>query len=97
MVMGRWGVSRFLTDAELGFDARHAVVEIDNFTDQRVEFDVQRVEARLQTIESCIHACFQVIESSIYTNETRIYGIVLNRVHQDPNQYGEGRDTDCQI
>src|ERR1700694_315283 len=72
-VLGRWGVNRFLTDAELGFDARHTVVDINNFTDESIKLDVQVIEARFQNTETRIDCSFQ-------PSEPCIHGIVVNDV-----------------
>ena len=97
-----------LADAELGFDACHAVVDIDDFAREGVELVVQPVEARIharfQVAEASLHAvesCVGIVESRIHGSlqavESRIDGIVLNRVHQNPYQNNEGRDADCQV
>src|SRR5713226_8867612 len=75
-----------LPDAELGFDPRHAIVDIDDFTGECFELVVQPVEAGIHAAKTALH-----------TAESRIHGIVLNRVRQHPYQNGKAWDADCQI
>ncbi|SRR5216684_236482 len=86
-----------LPDAELGFDAGHAIVDIDDFAGQGFELVVQPVEpgihAGFQVAEAVLHAA----KTALHTAESRIHGTVLNRVRQHPYQNGKAWDADCQI
>jgi hypothetical protein len=48
-------------DAELGFDAGDAIVDIDDFAGEGIELDVQAIEARFKATEPRINA----VESGI--------------------------------
>ena len=56
----------YLADAEFGFDAGHAIVNIDNFADEGFELVVQSVEACIHVAKTRLHT----IESSIYAVES---------------------------
>ena len=58
-----------LSDAELGFDAGDAIIDIDDFAGQGVELDFQTIKARVKATEPCIN-----------TVESGIRGGVMNDV-----------------
>jgi hypothetical protein len=75
-----------LADAELGFDACYPIVQFDHFADERVKPDFQPVEPVIDAVESRVVAV-----------ESRVETIIKNGIHQDTDQYREGRYADCQI
>src|ERR1700730_6182131 len=93
-----------LADAELGFDARDAIVQFNDFADERIEPDFQPVESVIDSIESGLRSRLDVIESVIdavesrfVAVESRVEAVIKDDVHQDTDQYREGRYADRQI
>ena len=75
-----------LADTELGFDACDAIVQFDHFADERVKPDFQPVESVVDSAESRLDAV-----------KSRVKAVIKDDVHQDSDQYSEGRNADRQI